>query len=412
MKKNIVVLGGGIGGMEFLTQAARKLDLNQYQLILVDKNELHVWKPMLHTFAAGSAHASEQGINYLEQAKRHHFLFQPGDIGQLDLTHKTISLKAYTNKKGQPILPQRQLSYDYLVIALGSQTNDFHTPGVKEYAYSIDDLHNALRFHDHLKADIIQAAILGKKHHVVIVGAGATGVELAGEIAYVVHQAKQYVDHDFTQYIQITVIQSGDKVLPNFKDEVAKAVGHTMQNIGIRLILSERVKAVAADHVLLASGETIPADQVAWTTGVKAPDFFETLDVARSKQDQLIINDQLQLLDYPDVFAMGDCAAIQHHPVPPTAQAVTQQAAYLSEHFSQIISHTPNIPAFAYKDYGALVSVGRFQSFGIFGHNIEVKGLMAKLAHIYLYRRHQIRILGLWRGLCAMLADKFRQQAR
>lgn len=124
MRKTIVVLGGGIGGIEFLVQAVRKLDPARYRLALIDKNELHVWKPMLHTFAAGSASPSEQGIHFLVQAKRHGFLFHPGEVTAIDLEQKRITLKPYVNEKGKDILPERTVGYDYLVIALGSRVND------------------------------------------------------------------------------------------------------------------------------------------------------------------------------------------------------------------------------------------------------------------------------------------------
>lgn len=409
-KKRIVVLGGGIAGIEFLTRAAKALDLNQYQLILIDKSEFHIWKPMLHTFAAGSSKPSEQGINFLVQAKRHNFIFNPGEVEKVDLKKKTITLKAYQNRNGKEILPERTVDFDYLIFALGSQANDFNTKGVKDYGYAIDDLDHALKFHEDLKNYIIQAAILKETHDVVIVGAGATGVELSGEIIYQLQNSSQYVEYDFSKHLRLTVVQSGDQVLPTFKKEIGKEVQQTMQKIGIRTILSDRVEEVTPTSVHLKSGEILPADQVAWTTGIKGPDFIESLEnVERSKRSQLVVTPRLQLIGYPYVFAMGDCSSLQDKALPPTAQVATQQAVYLSSNFEKLIQNPGSVVPFHYQDYGSLVTVGRYQSFGVFGHGMAVKGWIAKVAHIYLYRRHQVRILGIWRALSSMLADKLRK---
>ncbi|MDI2091798.1 NAD(P)/FAD-dependent oxidoreductase [Commensalibacter oyaizuii] len=412
-KKRIVVLGGGIAGLEFLSRVTRKIDHSKYQLCLIDKNELHIWKPMLHTFAAGSNAPSEQGIPFLIQAKRYNFVFEPGEVSELNIKNKKITLAAYVDKYGKKILPERHVNFDYLVVALGSQTNDFNTKGVKDYAYTIDDLGKALRFYDDLKNYIIQAAILEEKHYLVVVGAGATGVELSGEIINELKQSAQYSDHDFAKNIDLTVVQSGDRVLPSFKQEISQAVKETMNGIGIRTLLSQRVAEVTKDSVVLESGEVLPADQVVWTTGVKAPNVLQQLaGVEQSKISQLVVNNKFQLLDNADIFAIGDCSQMQNKPLPPTAQVASQQAIYLSEYFGDIIDGRPNIPPFEYRDYGALVSVGRYASFGTFGNRMAVKGLIAQLAHLYLYRRHQMQILGIWRGLSAIIADFFRKKAR
>lgn len=409
-KKRIVVLGGGIAGMEFVTRLSSLLKSEQYELMLIDKSEYHIWKPMLHTFAAGSAKPNEQGINFLTQAKRDGYIFNPGNVSKIDLKQRKITLDALYDKTNKEILPERNIEFDYLVISMGSKTNDFNTKGVKEYAYPIDDLDHALDFYNDLRNFIIQAAILKEKHHVVIVGAGATGVELSGEIIYQLKQSSQYVGYDFTDYLHLTVVQSGDQILPTFEKEIGNAVKVTMNKIGINTLLSARVKEVTKDHVYLENGTVIPADQVAWTTGIKGDNLLQEIDgVEYSKRSQIVVTPRLQVIGFPYVFAMGDCSSVQDNSLPPTSQVATQQAYYLSCNFLKLIQDSASVNPFDYKDYGSLVSVGRYQSFGVFGHHIAIRGWVAKIAHLYLYRSHQIRILGLRRAISAILADKFRK---
>lgn len=412
-KKQIVVLGGGIAGIEFLVRINKQIDHSQYELCLIDKNEFHTWKPMLHTFAAGTASPQEQGMPFLIQAKRHNFTFQPGEVSEVNTEKKEITLAPYIDKHDDEILPQRTVYYDYLVVALGSRANDFNTKGVKEFAYTIDDVGYAIEFYDDLKKYTIQSTLLQKKHHIIIVGAGATGIELAGEVVHVLQQSSQYTNHNLEKYIDITVIQSGDRVLPSFKKQISRSVQKTMDQIGVKTLLSTRVTEVTKDHVVLSTGETLPANQVVWTTGIKATEVSGDISNGeRSKNLQLIINSQFQLLNHPDIFVIGDCSFMQDKPLAPTAQVARQQAIYLSKNLTKIIHKETNIPPFIYTDYGSLISVGRYGSFGSFGSTGQVKGILAHLAHIFLYRSHQINVLGALKGTSAIFADFLRNLSR
>lgn len=417
-KINVVVLGGGIAGLEFMTRTARNKAYQNYNFILVDKSPLHIWKPMLHTFAAGSQSAEEQSINFLSQAKRNNYTYQPGEVTSIDRTNKVITLAPYYDDNQVLILPERTLNYDYLVIALGSRSNDFNTQGVKEYAYTIDDLESSLKFKRTLSDQVIQATILKETHHLVIVGAGATGVELSGEIVQQIKIASHYNNENLTQYVDITVIQADDRVLPSFKPSISDKVQKSMENLGIKVLLKSAVAEVTKDSVILKDGRVIKADQVVWTAGVTSPTVLETIEsVELSRTSQLVVNQYFQVLNDPNIFVIGDSSAVKDAPLAPTAQAASQQAIYLSKHFMNIINNEPNIPTFKYIDKGSLVSIGQHASFGMFGTNsafkgLEFRGLSAKIAHIALYRQHQMSILGIWKGLCAWCADRFRRWSR
>lgn len=275
-----------------------------------------------------------------------------------------------------------------------------------------------MRFNREFTDSIIQSAILQKKHHLVIVGAGAAGVELSGEIINQILTASNYSNDNFMDYIDVTIIQADDRVVPTFKDSISEAVKHAMEKIGIRIRLSTRVSEVTKDSVILENGETLKADQVVWTAGVKAPEVLSKIkDLALSPTSQLIVNEHFQAIDDPSIFAIGDCAYVQDSPLSTTAQAASQQAIYLGNHFFKMMMQQTNIPSFKYVDKGSLVSIGTYASFGMFGRNtifrgLEFRGLSAKIAHISLYRQHQMRLLGFFKGLSAWISDRFRKWSR
>ncbi len=417
-KKNIVVLGGGVAGLEFIYRLAKQDRSKQFNLTLIDRNALHIWKPMLHTFAAGSQSPDEQSILFLAQAKRHGFIYQPGTVSSIDRQSREITLAPYFDETNEEVLPERTVSYDYLIVAMGSQSNDFGIQGVKEYASKVDDLQSALDFRRKFADQLIRSALLKQKYHLIIVGAGATGVELSGELIDQLKISSSYSNENLMQYMDITVIQADDRVLPTFKPTISESVRQSMEKIGVKVLLSTAVAEVHEDHVALKDGESLPADHVVWTAGIKAPDVLKTIeDIELTRISQLVVDPYFKVLNDDHIFAIGDCSFVKDEPLAPTAQSASQQALYLSKYFQKIIAGDRSMPAFKYIDRGSLVSIGQYASFGMFGRNtvfkgLEFRGLSAKVAHITLYRRHQMRILGVWSGICAWCADQFRRWSK
>ncbi|KUJ91957.1 MAG: FAD-dependent pyridine nucleotide-disulfide oxidoreductase, partial [Pseudomonas sp. 63_8] len=147
MSHRIVIVGGGAGGLELATRLGRKLGKSgAARIILVDANLTHIWKPLLHEVAAGSLNSSEDELNYVAQAKWNHFEFQLGRMSGLDRTSKSITLAPTLDDDGQVLMPERRITYDSLVIAVGSTTNDFGTPGAAEHCIFLDTRAQAERF--------------------------------------------------------------------------------------------------------------------------------------------------------------------------------------------------------------------------------------------------------------------------
>ncbi|MBL0952095.1 MAG: FAD-dependent oxidoreductase, partial [Pseudomonas sp.] len=158
MSHRIVIVGGGAGGLELATRLGRKLGKSgAARIILVDANLTHIWKPLLHEVAAGSLNSSEDELNYVAQAKWNHFEFQLGRMSGLDRASKSITLAPTLDDDGQVLMPERRISYDSLVIAVGSTANDFGTAGAAEHCIFLDTRVQAERFHRRMLSHYLRA---------------------------------------------------------------------------------------------------------------------------------------------------------------------------------------------------------------------------------------------------------------
>jgi NADH dehydrogenase len=179
------VVGGGVAGLDMATHlAGRKAGDRLLQVTLIDRDTASVWKPMLHMIAAGTSQAGAQQTVYAPQARACGFRFQPGEAIGIDREKCTVSLGPL-RMGNEDVVPARAIAYDTLVLAVGSQADDFGTPGVAEYCAKIDSRTEAIRFNDQLRVHLMKAVVSGNTLTVAIVGGGATGVELAAELIQV-----------------------------------------------------------------------------------------------------------------------------------------------------------------------------------------------------------------------------------
>jgi len=315
MSHRVVIVGGGAGGLELATRLGRTLGKRgKARITLVDANLTHIWKPLLHEVAAGSLNSSADELNYVAQAKWNHFEFQMGRMAGLDRASKCIRLEATRDEFGVELVPSRALNYDTLVIAVGSTTNDFGTSGASEHCIFLDTREQAERFHRQLLSHYMKAhAGEGASSNIsmAIVGAGATGVELAAELLHAAKELAAYgLDGIKPEDVNITLIEAGPKVLPALPERISQPVHQTLLDLGVTVLTGAAVSEVTAEGLHTKQGEFVQASLKVWAAGIKAPAFLHELDgLETNRINQLVVHPTLQSTRDENIFAFGDCAA-------------------------------------------------------------------------------------------------------
>jgi NADH dehydrogenase len=408
---HIIIVGGGAGGLELATRLGDKLGKKgKARISLVEKFRTHIWKPLLHEIAAGSMDVGRYELPYQAQGYWHGFQFRYGEMTGIDRKKQLVFLAATSDEEGREITPVRSFKYDTLVIAIGCVGNAFNTPGVKEYAIMLDTPDEAERFNRRLLNACVRAfaqeePVRPGQLHVVIIGAGATGIELAAELHQTARGLVAYgLDKiDPEKDIKITVVEAADRILPALPERISKAVVETMRGLNVDIRTGARVTEVMADGVKLADGSVIPSELVVWAAGVKGPDVLAKLDgLEVSRSNQLVVMDTLQTTRDPNIFAFGDCAYLvpkgASAPIPPRAQAAHQEASHLFTELQRRLRGEPLRP-FRYRDFGSLVSLGEYSTVGslmgfVLGKSYFVEGLFARLMYRSLYKMHEIALHG------------------
>jgi NADH dehydrogenase len=407
----IIVVGGGAGGLELVTRLGDTLGRRERaEIALIEKSRTHLWKPLLHEVAAGSMDVARHEIDYLAHAYWHGFGYRFGEMTGLDRTRRLVHLAANFDEDGRLITPERSIGYDTLVVAIGSVSNDFGTPGVNKYAICIDTPEQAQRFNRRL----INACLLAHTQtdpvrpgqlHVAIIGAGATGTELSAELHRTVRGVVAFgldkIDPD--KDIKITLIEAADRIVPMLPRRLSDSTARLLGELGVEVRTSARVTEVRADGVQLADGKFVPSELVVWAAGVRGPAVLKNLDgLETSAAGQLVVRPTLQTTRDDDVFAMGDCAYLvpegETRPVPPRAQAAHQQASHLVKQIRRRLDGQ-TIEPFRYRDFGSLVSLGEFSTIGslmgfIAGKGMLVEGYIARVMYRSLYKMHENALHG------------------
>lgn len=407
----VVIVGGGAGGLELATRLGNKLGRKRKAAItLIDRKRTHLWKPLLHEIAAGSLDLNVREIDYLAQAYWHGFTYRIGEMTGIDRERREVRIAPYVDSEGRQVTNDRSFPYDTLVITVGSLTNDFGTPGVKANAISLETPQEAARFHARLVNACIRAhsqsePLRPDQLHVAIIGAGATGTELAAELHRTTRQLVAFgldrIDPDMD--IKITLIEAANRVLPALPERLSDAAAELLGKLGVQIRTSARVSEVLPHSVRLASGELIPAELIVWSAGVKAPDVLANIaGLETNRANQLVVRRTLQTTRDDSIFAIGDCAACPWpgHPgiVPPRAQAAHQQASHMVGQIRRLLAGEP-LRDWTYRDFGSLVSLGEYSTVGnlmgkLVGGNLFIEGLFARLMYKSLYKMHELALHG------------------
>ena len=407
----IVIVGGGAGGLELATELGDKLGRRgKADITLIDKARAHLWKPLLHEIAAGSMDLGHHELDYLAQAHWHHFHYRTGEMIGLDRNRREVLVGPVFEEHGTEITPARGYPYDTLVLAVGSLTNDFGTPGVVEHAIRLETPEQAARFHRRLVNACLRAQNQSEplrpgQLQVAIIGGGATGVELAAELHKSTRELVAFgldrIDPD--RDITLHHIEAADRILPALPPRISEAATELLGKLGVKVHTSARVAALMPNGLKLADGGIINAELVIWAAGVKAPAFLKDLDGLETNPiHQLVVRQTLQTTRDDNIFAIGDCAACpwpeRNTIVPPRAQAAHQQSTHLAKQLRRKLMGQPLEP-WHYRDFGSLVSLGEYSTVGslmgkLVGQSFFVEGYFARFMYVSLYKMHEYALHG------------------
>jgi NADH dehydrogenase len=419
----VVIVGGGAGGLELATKLGERYGRKARAAVtLVDRSRTHLWKPLLHEVAAGSMDIHHNQLDYLAQARWHGFTFTLGALTGLDREAKHITVGRVSDDEGREILPERKVAYDMLVVAIGSESNDFGTPGVRDHAFMLDNAWQAHLFHRRLVNACFHANFraAGDVIHIVIVGGGATGVELAAELHNTIRLLAAYGLENFhpATQIKLTLVEAGPRILPGLPGHVAEGALQTLRDLGVDVLVDEKVVEATDTGIRTQSGRHVKATFIVWAAGIKCADVLRELGGLESNRlNQLVVKPTLQTTRDDDIFAIGDCAAApwrKDRTVPPRAQAAHQEASHLVDAYARRLAGKPPGP-YRYRDFGSLVSLGQYDTVGqlmgfIGNEKFRVEGWIAKFFYISLYRQHVWALHGFWRMALDTLARMIRRQ--
>ncbi|NQZ30222.1 MAG: NAD(P)/FAD-dependent oxidoreductase [Oceanospirillaceae bacterium] len=421
----IVIVGGGAGGLELAAKLGKKLGKKKSaEIVLIDQNRSHIWKPLLHEVATGTLDSSTDGVVYHAHAAKHYYQFCLGRFTGLDPQAKTLTVAANYADDGLQLLPKREISYDLLVLAIGSQSNDFGTAGVKQHCHFLDSPKQAEKFHHALLNQFLrinQSESPNERLSVSIVGAGATGVELSAELFNVSALVKAYnMPNMSADKLEINLIEAGPRILAALPERISYAARKELSNLGVNVRENTRVKEATAEGYITSDDELIKADLMIWAAGIKVPDYIKELAVFELNHlNQIIVKPTLQASISDDIYVLGDCCGFQHPDgswVPPRAQSAHQMADTVRANIYATLQRN-ELQSFKYKDYGSLVSLSRFGAVGNLMGNLTkksmfIEGHLARIMYISLYRMHQFAIHGWAKAILVIVAEKIAKVVR
>ncbi len=409
---HVVIVGGGAGGLELVTTLGRKLGRkSKAKITLIDKHRVHIWKPLLHEVATGSLDTEIDGVVYQAHAAKHGYQFQLGSVSAIDRDNKQLKIDAILDENGSKIVDTRTVDYDTLVLAIGSISNDFGTPGISEHCYMLDSKQQAQRFQQTLINQFLTKSDNSAATRLAIVGAGATGVELSAELHHVVEALSAYDRDKRQQHLSIDLIEAGPRILPALPERIADAASNELEKLGVSIRTNTMITEAKSDGFNDANGQKIEADLMVWAAGVKVQSWVADIGLEVNRINQVECLATLKSKTDESIYVIGDCCAIEMPSkdnseaptkVPPRAQAAHQMASVAAQNIVNELNNRALVN-FSYKDYGSLVNLSRFSTVGsLMGNLVKgsmfIEGKIARIMYLSLYRMHQLAIHGYIKG--------------
>ena len=397
---HVVVLGAGFGGLTF----CKRFRSDRADVTIIDRTNHHLFQPLLYQVAMAGLSAPDvaQPIRSILR-NRPNLRVLLDEVHDIDLGTKVIST------------PTKTISYDYMVLALGGVTSYFNHPEWEQYAPGLKTLKDALAIRTNILLSFEKAesttdpAEQERLMTVVVIGGGPTGVELAGACAELArHVLKRDFDHIDPARARVIVIEASPVVLSNLPPDLSESAQRQLQDIGVQVLTSTRVKNITPGCVDLENGQRICADTILWAAGVKSHPITSKLErfgVPLDRGGRIKVNPDLSIPEFPETFAIGDIASLLQKdgtPVPGVSPAAMQMA----RHVATIVEDELELgvgraarPAFHYFDKGTMATIGRSAAVAII-RGLKLHGFLAWVAWLFI---HLIFLVGLRNKLAVLL---------
>ncbi len=367
--KRIVILGAGYAGIFLATNIARYLEEKAGEIIIIDRNPYHQLLQEIHLVATGFRTADEVKIPILRL------------IDGMNIKFIQSNTKQIRPDKNLVVLDSTEIKYDVLIICLGASTKYFNIKGAKENSLPLRSISDASLIYDKVST-LIKS---NNKENIVIVGGGATGVSLGGALSDFIKENKK------TDSLSITIIEALPTILPGWDERLVKKVNEVLQKKRIRIMTRSPVTKVEnyGSSIYLSDDDDaskIHSSLTIWTAGVKGYDIPIDPEVEKTKDGKIIVNEFCQIDRYPNIFSIGDIAAVKDENqklYPPLAQIAIREAKYLSKLIPKHFIDGSNVKAlpdekFEYSIKVQLISLGNDDYVGLFNHYV-ISGNLAKL---------------------------------
>lgn len=382
-RPRVVIVGAGFGGLG----AARALAKAPVDVVLIDRNNYHLFQPLLYQVAVAGLNPADIAYPVRTILRRQRNLeFRLSEITGFDVAAKIVRTT------------DGDVPYDYLVVGIGAETNFFGLENIRKFGLGLKDLNDARRIRNHVMYCVERAALESDVVRrnawltLVVVGGGPTGVEMAGAFAELVRLvlARDFRKPDLDR-VRILLLEAGPRILSSFPPDLSRAAMHSLDGKRVEVRVDTLVEDYDGQRVYLRGGEVIPAKTLIWAAGIRPVALLDDLGVARDAAGRVPVTATLQLPGRPEIFAIGDAAAVQWKDatLPQVAQPAMQTGAHAGRTIARIVAGREPEP-FKYLDLGNLATIGRNEAIADLGR-LHFTGLAAWIVWLFV---HLIQLVG------------------
>lgn len=360
-KPKVVVLGAGYGGLMTVTRLVKKIGINEAEITLVNKHNYHYETTWMHEASAGTLHHDRCRYQIKDVINTSRVNFVQDTVKKIDKEGKKV------------VLETGELSYDYLVVALGSVPETFGISGLKEYAFSIANINSSRQLREHIEYQFAtyntEAEKRPERLTIVVGGAGFTGIEFLGEMGNRIPELCREYDID-RQQVRLICVEAAPSVLPGFEPELVDYAVNYLEGKGVEFKIGTAVKECTPDGIIVGKDdqtEEIKAGTVVWAAGVRGNPIIEESGF-ENMRGRVKVKPDLRVEGHDDIFVIGDCSLIineeTERPYPPTAQISMQQGETCANNLAALI-HGKETETFSFDNKGSVASLGEHDAIGV-----------------------------------------------